>query len=91
MKKTYTKPMIEIESYELSASIASNCGNVISLGPGIPGSDKYVKCDDYYDSGFMSLIPEFSLNTTGDTPFYSDLSKVCDCYYTSGNKGYFTS
>lgn len=93
MKKTYVKPLIEIETYELSASIAPNCGNVISLGPGIPGSDeyKYRMCDDYSDVGFMSLNPGYSLNSTNVTPFYQNGAENCDCYYTSGNRGYFTS
>lgn len=91
MKKTYTKPLIEIEAYELSASIAANCGNVVTLGPGIPGSTEYIQCDEFKNSGFMSLTPEFGVNSTGNVPFYSDGAKNCDCYYTSGGMGYFTS
>ena len=93
MKKSYAKPLIEIETYELSASIAANCFNVINLGPGISGT-KYEMCSDYNDSGFglMNIIPQYGLNSTEKvTPFYADGAKNCDCYYTSGNRGYFTS
>lgn len=91
MKKSYAKPTIEIEVYELNAAIAANCGNVITLGPGIPGSAEYVQCDEFKNSGFLNILPEYGLNSTGTTPFYSDGAKNCDCYYTSGGKGYFTS
>ena len=93
MKKTYTKPLIEIEAYELSGAIAYNCSNVVNVGPGIPGSkeDKYRQCSDFGDSGLLSLNPGVSLNSTGNVPFYSDGAKNCDCYYTSGGQGYFTS
>ena len=37
MKKTYAKPVIEIEAYTLSASLAATCGSTISLGPEAPG------------------------------------------------------
>jgi hypothetical protein len=93
MKKVYTKPVIEIEAYTLSASIAANCSNVISMGPGVPGSTdpEKVMCDDYYDSGFLSITdPGFSIQSTNQ-PFYSDNSRDCDCYYHSGGTGYFTS
>lgn len=94
MKKVYAKPVIEIEAYTLSASIAANCGNVISMGPGIPGVTEGEKamCDDYYESGFMSIIdPGFSILNSQNQPFYSDKSAGCDCYYQSGGFGYFTS
>ena len=90
MKKTYTKPLIEIEAYELNGAIAYNCGNVITLGPGVPGSEKYTQCEEFKGSGFLSLTPEISLNSA-DTPFYSDGAANCDCYYSSGGQGYFTS
>ena len=90
MKKTYTKPLIEIEAYELNGAIAYNCGNVITLGPGVPGSEKYTQCKEFKESGFLSLTPEIGLNSD-DKPFYSDGAANCDCYYSSGGKGYFTS
>lgn len=90
MKKTYIKPLIEIESYELSGAIAYNCSNIITYGPGIPGSSEYVQCDEFKGSGFLSLTPEIGLNSA-NKPFYPDGAANCDCYYTSGGKGYFTS
>lgn len=90
MKKTYTKPLIEIEAYELSASIAANCGNVITLGPGIPGSQEYEQCKEFINSGFLSIIPGVGI-MSADKPFYADGAANCDCYYSSGGKGYFTS
>lgn len=91
MKKAYTRPLIEIEVYELNASIALNCSNVINLGPGIPGSVEYQMCSDYHDAGFLSIKPEYGLTSEKVTPFYEDGAKSCDCYYTSGSRGYFTS
>lgn len=91
MKKNYTKPLIEIEEYELSGSIAYNCSNVVTYGPGIPGSKEYIQCKEFSGTGFLSLTPEISINSTGNVPFYSDGAKNCDCYYSSGGKGYFTS
>lgn len=93
MKKTYCKPLIEIETYELSAAIAANCTNVINVGPGVPGVTKgdYAQCTDFGDSGFLSLNPGYSVNSTGNTPFYDDGTRNCDCYYSSGGQGYFTS
>ena len=94
MKKVYAKPVIEIEAYTLSASIAANCSNVISMGPGVPGVTEgdYAMCDDYYESGFMSIIdPGFSILSDDPKPFYSDGAAECDCYYQSGGMNYFTS
>lgn len=94
MKKVYTKPVIEIEAYTLSASIAATCGNVISMGPGISGvtEGEYAMCDDYKESGFLSIIdPGFSIQNSQNQPFYSDGATGCDCYYQSGGFGYFTS
>ena len=90
MKKNYIKPLIEIETYELSGAIAYNCTNVITLGPGIPGSEEYQQCDEFGGSGFLSLIPGVTVQSN-DKPFYSDGAAHCDCYYTSGGQGYFTS
>ena len=56
MKKAYHKPLIEIERYELNASIAANCGRVISLGPEAPGK---TICDEFKDAfEVFSAIPE---------------------------------
>ena len=85
MKKTYSKPLLEIEVYELSTNIAANCGETISLGPEAPGK---TTCDEFKDA-----FEVFSLDAraTGGTPFYSDGSASCDCYYSSGGGWYFTS
>lgn len=84
MKKVYNKPLIEIEAYQLDASIAGSCGTAITLGPG-----------DYAGK----VCDEFGLDPFGiqsiqanENPFYDGTEGiVCDCYYTSGNNGYFTS
>ena len=34
MRKTYFKPMVEIEAYTLKESIAANCGDIVKIGPG---------------------------------------------------------
>ena len=87
MKKIYEKPMVEIETYVLSASIANTCGNTVSLGPEAPGK---VVCDEFKDAfEVFSMNPK--LRSTGGTPFYSDGSANCDCYYSSGGGTYFTS
>ena len=92
MKKSYTKPLIEIETYELSASIANTCSHKVNVGPGVPGSNEYTQCSDFSDSGFlMSIIPSLEIQAQKGIPFYSDGAANCDCYYTSGNHGYFTS
>ena len=39
MKKPYSKPQAVLEKYELNASIASGCTNVVNLGPG--------RCESY--------------------------------------------
>lgn len=89
MKKTYMKPLIEIETYKLNASIAANCGNVITLGPEAPGK---TVCDEFKDAfEVFAVIPGIGIQSTGGTPFYSDGSAHCDCYYSSGGSVYFTS
>ena len=90
MKKIYSKPLIEIEAYELNASIASNCSSVVSLGPGAPGKPI---CNEF-DDGFEvhSVIPGVGIqSSTGGIPFYNDGSASCNCYYQSGDNIYFTS
>ena len=85
MKKVYSKPSVEIEVYELNADIAANCGSTVSLGPEAPGK---VVCEEFEDAfDVFSLSPR----AKGGTPFYSDGSANCDCYYSSGGGLYFTS
>ena len=89
MKKIYAKPMIEIETYELSASIAAPCGSKVSLGPEAPGKTVSSEFEDAYD--MFAFIPGVGIQSTGGTPFYSDGAANCDCYYSSGGGVYFTS
>ena len=85
MKKTYSKPLLEIEVYELSTNIAATCGKNVSLGPEALGK---TTCDEFKDA-----FEVFSLDARagGGTPFYDDEAAHCDCYYSSGGGLYFTS
>lgn len=83
MRKAYVKPSIEVERYTLDANIAANCSNIISLGPGTDESGTDA-CDDYYGAWEIALF-------SNGTAFYEDGSMQCDCYYSSGGQGYFTS
>lgn len=90
MKKSYAKPLIEIESYELSASIAQSCVNPINLGPEAPGKDTCSAFDDSFE--VFSFIPGVGIQTAENgTPFYNDGAAECNCYYSSGGGLYFTS
>lgn len=90
MKKPYAKPMIEIEAYELSASIAATCENKISLGPEAPGKNTCSEFDDAFE--VYAVIPGLGIQSVGGgTPFYADGSASCNCYYSSGDSLYFTS
>ena len=84
MKKLYSKPSLEVEVYQLSASIAANCGNVVSLGPWAPGHET---CSEY-EGGFD--VMGITVDSNG-TSFYADGSANCDCYYTASGTGLFTS
>lgn len=86
MKKVYSKPVVEIEVYELDTNIAANCGNRVTLGPEAPGKTTCSEFEDAFDIAAYSLS-----RSIGVTPFYSDGAANCDCYYTSGGQGYFTS
>lgn len=83
MKKTYKKPMVEIEVYTLDASIASNCTLVVSNGPeeGI-----HKQCEDY-EPTFPDI--EMFANGPHNVSFYEDTQ--CDCYTSGGNGSYWTS
>lgn len=85
MKKEYIKPLIEIEAYELDAQIAANCGNIVNLGPEGPEPGG-VACSDYGDSYGPWALPRSS-----GISFYQSNLAGCDCYYSSGGEGYFTS
>lgn len=81
MKKAYTKPLIEIEAYELSASIAANCSYKPSFGPG--DEEHLTVCEEWSDIFHVGD----GMNDT-NAAFYEN---SCDCYYTVSNQGYFTS
>lgn len=87
VKKLYEKPKAEIEYFELSGSIASNCALVVTMGP--EALDAIKVCDDYYDktgeSRSNSLITAYSL------PHNVQFWESCDCYYSAGETGCFTS
>lgn len=84
MKKVYEAPIIEIEKYELSGSIAANCNIVVSNGPGIEG---YLLCEDYKpEDGFGGYALQRAVEAS-NVNFYED---TCDCYY-SANGQYWTS
>ena len=89
MKKIYAKPLIEIETYELSASIAASCGSKVSLGPEAPGKTVCSEFEDAFD--MFAFNPRVGNQSTGGTPIYSDGAANCDCYYSSGGGVYFTS
>ena len=90
MKKTYAKPVIEIETYALSASIAASCASPITFGP---GGGSHEVCDEFKDNWeTFAVIPGIGIqsNTPGQ-PFYNDNAAECDCYYSSGGGIYLTS
>ena len=87
MRKTYMKPVAEIEVYKLDAAIASTCGDTVSLGPEAPGK---TVCDEFRDAFEVYSLPGKARSTAG-TPFYADGAANCDCYYSSGGGLYFTS
>lgn len=85
MKTGYIKPKIEIEKYELNASIAANCGPIVSIGPDDGNGNTCKEFVGSWEEPLMTL----SLGTS----FYENGAGVipCDCYYSSGGEGYFTS
>ena len=85
MKKTYVKPVIEIERYELDASIAANCGNIVTLGPG--DYEDHV-CEEF-DNAFA--VAAYSARSSSTSFYNGETGPICDCYYSSGGQGYFTS
>lgn len=86
MKKRYVKPMVEIEYYELSSNIASNCGIVVTMGPEGPGAEAV--CEDYYE--ITGETPPASLYSLKPSNIQFWTEESCDCYYTAG-AGFFTS
>lgn len=83
MKKIYEAPDLEIETYQLDASIASNCTVVVTMGD-YGGGEGEPACEDYLE---MVGISSYSLRAY-NVNFWE---KTCDCYYTAGGEGFFTS
>lgn len=88
MKKNYIKPSVEIELYELSDSIASNCNVTVTMGP--EALDAVKVCEDYYDkSGESKDGVVFSARSIQhNIDFWTEAT--CDCYY-SASGAFFTS
>lgn len=93
MKKTsYGAPKLTIQLIDASTTNGSHCVSTVSFGPGISGNPDYPTCEEF------DLGPEdpFSVRampasiSRGGASFYEDLNN-CDCYYSSGGEGFFTS
>lgn len=84
MKKVYHAPELEIEVYQLNASIASNCHNVVNMGP--EAMDAEEVCDDYYAISGETMPARRSRPHNID--FWTE--NTCDCYYSAGGT-FFTS
>ncbi|MGN1181743.1 MAG: hypothetical protein ACI4SR_01965 [Faecalibacillus sp.] len=87
MKKNYFKPAVEVELYELSDSIASNCNTVVTMGPDGPG---YIEiCEDYYEITGETPPSTYTLSRSRyNIDFWTEDS--CDCYYSASGT-FFTS
>lgn len=88
MKKTYEAPDLEMEVYELDASIASHCGIVVHNGPAM--GNHTTQCEDYYDPFATSTYSAQKAAGPYNVQFYED-EKSCDCYTTGNDYGYWTS
>ncbi|MGM9630813.1 hypothetical protein [Butyricicoccus sp.] len=86
MKKKYEAPALEMEVYELDASIASHCGIVVSNGP---AEGNHEQCEDYHDPFATSTYSAQKAAGPYNVQFYEDTN--CDCYTTGGDYGYWTS
>lgn len=85
MKKVYEAPKVEIEIYELDASIASNCAVVVTVGDyGGDVSAGETACNDYLER----VESTYSARKAYNVNFWEN---TCDCYTTAGGEGYFTS
>ena len=86
MKKVYSAPVPEFQTYEMSQSIASNCAIVVNSGPAMgnhPLCDEYVAPFGFRDSISIQNAPVYNVT------FYEDTN--CDCYVSSTDYGYWTS
>lgn len=86
MKKIYEAPALEIETYQLDASIASNCGTVVKMGPEGPGAVEV--CQDYYDKAGEPYPDNSTWSLRHNIDFWTELT--CDCYYSASGT-FFTS
>lgn len=86
MKKIYKKPTLEIEIYELNASIASNCAVVVTMGD-YGGGENEPACNDYLEMVGLPTTSSYSLRSY-NVNFWEH---SCDCYTTAGGDGFFTS
>ncbi len=86
MKKIYEAPDLEIETYQLDASIASNCEVVVSMGD-YGGGEGEPACNDYLEMVGLPPITTYSLRPS-NVNFWEN---TCDCYTTAGGAGFFTS
>lgn len=86
MKQAYEAPLFEVETYELDASIASNCTIVVTNGPAVGNHEQ---CSDYKDPFEMSVFSYEKQGGPYNVQFYEDTN--CDCYYSSKDGGYWTS
>ena len=83
MKKVYEAPEVEIELYELNASIANNCIITVKNGPQM---GQHEECENYEDP-FATWSKRSG--AVHNVNFYEDTE--CDCYTTGGNGSYWTS
>lgn len=86
MKKIYEAPDLEIETYELDVSIASNCNTVVQMGPEGPDAEKV--CQDYYDIAGEPYPDTALWSLRHNVDFWTEAA--CDCYYSASGT-YFTS
>lgn len=80
MKKAYEAPEVEIELYELDASVAATCQQKPTYGP-----DEM--CEGF-EGGDFEVASRSSQK--GATVFY-ETDKSCDCYYSASGGIYFNS
>ncbi|MCD7807968.1 MAG: hypothetical protein LUH02_01390 [Erysipelotrichaceae bacterium] len=100
MKKDYMAPQLEVEEYELSTSIASNCNVVVDNGPDFyfnGHQHQTTVCTDYYNLDQDMYEFEDVEVEDGNSSNPNDLSNVnfydsgcCDCY-TTGSGAFWTS
>lgn len=86
MKQVYEAPRFEVETYELDASIASNCAEVINDGPALGGHTACEKCPIIFP---MSIDGATIEGLPHNVTFYADSN--CDCYTTGNDGTYWTS